>query len=138
MGSLLDFANAICNEFKTNSTVTNANFITKYPGCIKSSPLTKTVVAVGFSSAEITDLGVGLKDERQGIIKLEILVCVPLSKDAINCYDVMQKLIEYLAFTSSYRVGKCEISKVSVNRETSSYQLVSTVEIKTRFTKAVS
>jgi len=138
MNSLSDFLQAICNELKSNSGVQNAHFITKYPGAFKSSPLTRNVVSVGINSVEMTDSQIGGKYDKKATVQIEVLVCVPLLLESIECLSIMQMLIEYMWFDSSLIVKQCNFGGIKVNRETGAYELCGMVSIDTNITKAVS
>ena len=137
MNNLSDFLQAVCDELKTKSGVQNAQFITKYPGVLKASPLTRTVVCVGFNSVEMTDSQIGGEFDKKAVVQIELLVCVPLFSQSLECLSIMQKLIEDLWFESSFNVKKCSFGSVKTNRETGAYELCGVACIDTNITRAV-
>ncbi|NCC87334.1 MAG: hypothetical protein EOM05_05635 [Clostridia bacterium] len=137
MNNLSDFLQAVCDELKDKNGDLNASFITKYPGVLKASPLIKTVVSVGFNSVEMTDSYIGGEFDKKAVVQIELLVCVPLFSQSIECLSIMQKLIEDLWFDSSFNVKQCSLGSVKVNRETGAYELCGLACIDTNITKAV-
>lgn len=137
MNNLSDFLQAICDELKNKNGALNASFITKYPGVLKPSPLTRTVVSVGFNSVEMTDSQIGGEFDKKAVVQIELLVCVPLFSQSLECLSIMQKLIEDLWFDSSFNVKQCSFGSIKANRETGAYELCGSVSIDTNITRAV-
>ncbi|MEG1244436.1 MAG: hypothetical protein RSD17_06345, partial [Oscillospiraceae bacterium] len=66
------------------------------------------------------------------------LVCIPFFGNSSECSRIMQKLFEYLLFSSTFDIAKCSFGDISAKRETGAYELKGIVELSTTLTKAVS
>lgn len=137
MYSLLDFVQSICSELEANSEFENISFVKKYPGVLKSAPLTEAVVSVGIAKFEVDADQIGGADEKTATVQLEFLVCVPFFADSLECPRIMQKLFEHFLFESSLNVKKCECKDITAKRDTGAYEQKGTVEIETKISRAV-
>lgn len=137
MKNILEFLDGFCNELKENNKLEKINFITKYPSILKPVPLTRTIVSVGINKINIGNGDIGETDEKNAVVQMEIIACVPFVSDSTKCFSVMQDILEYLCFESSYDVSNCSVGNIKVNKETGAYEICGIVDINTSILRAV-
>ncbi len=72
MKDILEFLQDFCDELKEKSGVLNVYFISKYPGVLKPTPLTKIVISVGINKIGIENSHIGGKDEKKQKYRLRL------------------------------------------------------------------
>ncbi len=137
MKNILEFLEGFCNELKENNKFEKISFITKYPSILKPVPLTRTIISVGINKINIGSSHIGEADEKNAVVQMEVIVCVPFVSNSTKCFSVMQDVLEYLCFESSYDVTNCSVGNIKINKETGAYELYGVIDINTSILRAV-
>lgn len=122
MNNIFNLPNTVCNLLKEESNIENVTFITKYPNYIKSSPLQQSVVGVGIKSVDYNTSGIGF-DNKLADVQLSFCICVPLSNKSEKCFEIADKIFEFLWSRQELGVSKWDIGEISVKRQIGAFEI---------------
>ena len=118
-------------------------FMTEFPPHAKAVPLKNSIVSVGISDVTIKDHftetdGVLVADEycRTAEIKIALGIHVPASLGGSTCHDVFTKVVDYLTFSSDFKITSSGCGKISSDRNTEALVMTAEINIEAEFCPA--
>ncbi len=106
---------AICNNLRTDKTLTDITVISEFPAVKQDVPLQKSVVSVGLEGIDIvgTDKDIPIAANASPIYyNFGLTLCVPKSGTGTVCHDAVDRILTSLKST----VADYTVTEISVGQ----------------------
>lgn len=125
----------ICEDILQAEDLPEIKFAVQYPKTPKDVPLKYNTVALGIKSITTNNIYSSnlLSRKEGGFIKsgslkltLSIDIYAPNKNGGKTCYEIYEKILDRLIFSSSHKVDRTDCEQLTYNRTTGAYVMKTT------------